>query len=88
MFADKGPNEWNEDRQTKFEIRFGQEAPGPTEKLPAYYVPAGSLGFSVVVFISLVTTKRRNIKKDKQLFIETLMYVSDFMLLTPSSRTS
>lgn len=37
-------------------MRFGLEAPGPTDKLPKYYVPAGSLGFSVVVFICVACT--------------------------------
>lgn len=56
MSADKGPFEWNEDKQAKFEMRFKKEAPGLTEALPAYYVPAGSLGFSVVVFICVACT--------------------------------
>jgi len=57
MFAHTGPNPWNEDKQTEFEIRFnGLKAPGLTEKLPTYYVPAGSLGFSVVVFICVACT--------------------------------
>lgn len=56
MTADKGPYEWNAERQAKFEMRFGTTAPGLTEKLPKYYVPAGSLGFSVVVFICVACT--------------------------------
>lgn len=56
MRADKGPNEWNAISQTKFELRFKKTAPGLTEELPLYYVPAGSLGFSVVVFICVACT--------------------------------
>jgi hypothetical protein len=41
----------------KFKFRFGTDtAPGATESLPLYYVPAGSLGFSVMVFICVACT--------------------------------
>jgi hypothetical protein len=56
MRADKGPIEWNAISQTKFQLRFDKKAPGLTEELPLYYVPAGSLGFSVVVFICVACT--------------------------------
>jgi len=56
MFANTGPNPWDAKMQTKFEIRFGKDAPGLTDQLPLYYVPAGSLGFSVVVFICVACT--------------------------------
>ena len=39
-----------------YEFRFGETAPAPNAKLEGYYVPAGSLGFSVVVFIVVAIT--------------------------------
>ena len=60
--ADKGPLSgsdtvsWTADKQAKFEFRFGETAPAANAELKGYYVPAGSLGFSVVVFIIVAIT--------------------------------
>jgi solute carrier family 8 (sodium/calcium exchanger) len=53
FIASAGPGGWSANKQAKFEFRFGATAPGPDDLLTDYYVPAGSLGFSVVVFCSV-----------------------------------
>jgi len=53
FIASAGPGGWSANKQAKFEFRFGTTAPGPDDLLTDYYVPAGSLGFSVVVFCSV-----------------------------------
>jgi hypothetical protein len=43
----------------KYKFRFPtdlENMPGPTDSVPHYYVPAGSLGFSVMVFICVAIT--------------------------------
>ena len=51
-----GSEAWNALSQARYEARFGSTAPKLTDNLPLYYVPAGSLGFSVVVFIVVACT--------------------------------
>ena len=45
------PETWGAKDQFNFKARFGSDAPKVGDFLPDYYVPAGSLGFSVVVFV-------------------------------------
>lgn len=56
---EKGPGgseAWIGKKQAQYSARFGGEAPSADTSLPLYYVPAGSLGFSVVVFIVVACT--------------------------------
>ena len=51
--ASMGPGGWTQNKQDKFAYRFPDADPiGEDDPLTEYYVPAGSLGFSVVVFIT------------------------------------
>jgi hypothetical protein len=45
--------DWTDGHKEKWTARFGADSPVPNvgDALTEYYVPAGSLGFSVVVFI-------------------------------------
>jgi solute carrier family 8 (sodium/calcium exchanger) len=56
FIVSKGPGGWSSGKQDKFSFRFpdanGGEPLDQDLSLPDYYVPAGSLGFSVVVFIT------------------------------------
>lgn len=69
--AEKGPNEWNAAAMARYHYRWLSEGSGGdktwpqsasdsvptlTQSLPLYYVPAGSLGFSVVVFCTVAVT--------------------------------
>lgn len=54
--AGMGPGGWTDSKKEKFALRFpNAESIDEDTLLTSYYVPAGSLGFSVVVFISCAT---------------------------------
>jgi len=45
------PDTWNDTKKAMWKTRFGSDAPDVGTPLTEYYVPAGALGFSVVVFV-------------------------------------
>jgi solute carrier family 8 (sodium/calcium exchanger) len=54
----KGKIPWDDLSNLKYYARFGADSPAITDDtlLPLYYVPAGSLGFSVVIFCCCAVT--------------------------------